>query len=136
MRGNDHAGLDCTVGTWSPGITAVGVFLFFGAIMASIAATTLLSRGTVLDLAWDLNPNAYRKLAPFGSAVGVLFLLLGAALTAAGIGWFRRRLWGWRLTVVIITTQVLGDVIDCIRGDLLRGVAGIIIAGALMLFLL
>jgi hypothetical protein len=113
----------------------VGVFLFFGAIMASIAGTTLLSRGTVLDRVWDLNPSAYRQLAPYGSAVGIFFLLLGAALTTAGIGWFRSRLWGWRLTVVIITTQVLGDVVNCIRGDFLRGVAGIIIAGALILFL-
>jgi hypothetical protein len=37
----------------------------------------------------------------------------------AGIGWFRRRLWGWRLVVVIIATQVLGDVVSFVRGDLL-----------------
>jgi hypothetical protein len=46
------------------------------------------------------------------------------------------RLWGWRLAIVIITTQVLGDVVNCVRGDLLRGGTGIIIAGALLLFLL
>ena len=71
-----------------------------------------------------------------GNTVGIFFLLLGAALTTAGIGWFRRRLWGWRLAVVIIATQVLGDVVNCVRGDLLRGGTGFIIAGALLLFLL
>ena len=104
--------------------------------MASLAATTLLWRGMALDRLWALNPIAYKQLAPLGSMVGVFFLLLGAALTAAGIGWFRRRVWGWRLAVVIIATQVLGDVVNCVRGDLLRGGTGVIIAGALLMFLL
>lgn len=114
----------------------MGIFLFFGAIMASLAATTLLLRGTALDRIWDLNPTAYKQLAPLSGTVGILFLLLGSALTIAGIGWFRRRLWGWRLAVLIIATQVLGDVVNCVRGDLLRGGTGVIIAGALLLFLL
>jgi hypothetical protein len=131
MRDNDHTGLDVV-----PGFTAIGIFLFFGAVMASLAATTLLWRGTALDRVWALNPIAYRQLAPVDGWVGVLFLLLGAALTTAGIGWFRRRLWGWRVAVVIIAIQVLGDVVNCVRGDWLRGGAGIVIAGALLLFLL
>ena len=84
---------------------------------------------------WALNPMAYKQLAPLGGTVGIFFALLGAVLTAAGIGWFRRRLWGWRLAVVIIAVQVLGDVVNCIRGDWLRGGTGVIIAGALFLFL-
>jgi hypothetical protein len=124
------------VGSKTTGFTAIGVFLFFGAMMASLAAATLLWRGSALDRIWALNPIAYKQLAPLGRTVGILFLLLVAALTTAGIGWFRRRLWGWRLAVVIIATQVLGDVVNCVRGDLLRGGIGVIIAGALLLFLL
>jgi len=135
MRAN-RTGLDLAVGPKTPGFTAVGIFLFFAAVMASLAATTLLWRGTVLDRVWALNPTAYKQLAPVGGTVGILFLLLGAALATAGIGWFRRRLWGWRLAVAIITAQVLGDVVNSVRGDWLRGGAGIIIAGALLLFLL
>ena len=114
----------------------MGIFLFFGAAMATLAATTLLWRGTMLDRVWALNPMAYRQLAPLGGMVGILFLLLGAALAIAGIGWFRCRLWGWRLAVGIISTQVLGDVFNCVRGDWLRGGTGVAIAGALLLFLL
>ena len=41
------------------GFAAVGIFLFFGATMASLAAITLLWRGTSLDRIWSLNPAAY-----------------------------------------------------------------------------
>jgi hypothetical protein len=136
MRDDDRIGLDLAVGYKAPGFTAIGIFLFFGAIMASLAATTLLWRGTPLDHFWALNPTAYKQLAPQGGTFGILFLLLGVGLTTAGIGWFRRRLWGWRLAVAIIATQVLGDVVNCVRGDWLRGGTGIVIAGALLLFLL
>ena len=137
MRINDRAASDLTVRPKTPaGFAGIGIFLFFGATMASLAATTLLWRGTALDRIWMLNPIAYKQLAPFGSTAGVLFLLLSAVLTAAGIGWFRRRLWGWRLAVGIIAMQVLGDVVNCLRGDWLRGGIGVIIAGTLLLFLL
>jgi len=136
MRDNDRTGLDLALGPKPPRFTAIGIFLFFGAIMANLAATTFLWRGTALDRIWTLNPIAYTRLAHLGRTVGILFLLLSAALTTAGIGWFRRRLWGWRLAVVIIATQVLGDVVNCVRGDLLRGGTGVIIAGALLMFLL
>jgi len=37
--------------------------------------------------------------------------------------------------VAIIAIQLLGDTINLARGDLLRGATGIIIAGALLLYL-
>ena len=121
MRSNESYQLRLAVGPKPLGFTAIGIFLFFGAVMASLAAATLLWRGTALDRVWVFNPTAYMQLAPQGRAVGILFLLLGVALITAGIGWFRRRLWGWRLAVAIISTQVLGDVVNCVRGDWLRG---------------
>jgi len=123
------------VGRKARGFNAIGIFLFFGAVMAGLAAITLLWRGTPLDRLWVLNQMAYKRLVPTGRPVGILFLLLSGALTTAGIGWFRRRPWGWRLAVVIIATQVVGDLVNCVRGDLLRGGTGVIIAGALLLFL-
>ena len=136
MRNNDRTGLDLAIRPKTPGFTAIGICLFLGAVMASLAGTTLLWRGTALDRLWALNPTAYKQLAPLGGIVGIFFLVLGAALITAGIGWFRRRLWGWRLALVIVSTQVLGDVVNCVRGDWLRGGTGAIIAGALLLFLL
>jgi hypothetical protein len=118
------------------GITAIGIFLLFGAVMASLAGTTLVWQGHALGRIWVLNPRAYKDLAPFGKTVGILFLLLGATLAVAGTAWFKRRLWGWRVAVAIIAAQVLGDLVNVFTGDFVRGGLGFIIAGALLLYLL
>src|SRR5229473_5086726 len=126
-----------TVRTASPlAMTAVGVFLVFGSCMSGLAGTTLVWSGTTLDRIWALNPAAYRKLAPIGETVGPLFLLLSATMVVASLGWFKRRVWGWRLTVGIVSTQVGGDLINFVRGDLLRGGAGLAIASGLLFYLL
>ncbi len=123
-------------GPSSRALTGIGIFLFFGAVMASLAGITLLSRGTVLEWMWTLNPAAHKQLVPFGPAAGILFLLRGAALAVAGAGWFKRRLWGWRLAVAIIATQVLGDLVNALRGEVVKGAIGFTIAGALLFYVL
>lgn len=119
-----------------PGFHAIGVFLIFGATMAAFAAATLIWPGTPLDRAWSLNPTAHRQLAPLGTKIGVLFLLLSFALVTSGVGWLRHQRWGWRLTVIIIGTQIAGDLFNFVRGDRLRGSVGVAIAGALLVYLL
>jgi hypothetical protein len=123
------------LGERSAGIVSFGIFLFFGAAMAALAGTTLIWRGTILDGVWKLNPTGYRQLATLDRSVGIVFLLLSGLMAVAGIGWFRRRHWGWRLSVAIIAVQVLGDLFNLLRGDLIRSGIGSTIAGALLLYL-
>lgn len=70
-----------------------------------------------------------------GPGVGIAFLLLSGLMAIAGIGWFRRRHWGWRLAVAIIAVQVLGDLVNFLRGDFILGRIGSITAGALLWYL-
>ena len=119
----------------SLGIVAVGIFLFFGATMAALAGTTLISRGTILDGVWKLDTTGYKQLAALGRSVGILFLLLSGSMAVGGTGWFRRSHWGWSLAVAIIATQVLRDLVNLFRGDFIRGGIGTTIAGALLLYL-
>lgn len=122
--------------THSHNITAVGIFLVFGAIMALIAGIALARPGTMLDRMWILNPRAHEQLAPFGRKIGIPFLLLSLSLAAAAVGWFNHRLWGWRLAVFIIAAQVLGDLFNVFLGHLIEGGVGVAIAGALLVYLL
>jgi hypothetical protein len=118
------------------GMKVVGIFLFFGSLMAFLAGTTFLWQGTILDRMWVLNASAHDRLAPWGAVMGIFFLLLSATLLGAGVGWLRRRRWGWWLAVGIIATQVFGDLINVFLGDIVRGLTGFIIATALLFYLL
>jgi len=118
------------------GMTAMGVFLLFGAAMALIAGTSLMRPGTALDRMWALNPRAYHELSPLGRSAGFLFLLLALALALTGMSWLKRRRWGWRLAVVIIGTQVLGNLVSIFLGRIVEGVVGFTIAGALLLYII
>jgi hypothetical protein len=117
-------------------LTAIGVFLLFGAAMAFVAGASLVRRGTPLDRMWALNPHAYEQLAPLGKPVGLFFLFLALALALAGTGWLKRERWGWRLAVVIIGTQVLGDLVNIFLGRVVEGVVGVTIAGTLLFYVI
>jgi len=117
-------------------LTALGIFLFFASLMAFLAGATLVWTGTILDRMWLLNPRAYQRLAPLGKLVGIPFLILSVMLALAATGWFKRRLWAWWLAVAIIATQILGDAVNLLLGHLLEGATGVLIAGALLFYLL
>jgi len=117
------------------GMTAIGIFLLFGSATALLAGISLVRPGTTLDHLWALNPHAYKQLAPLGRTVGPLFLLLSALLGIAGTGWLRRRKWGWQLAVTIIAIQIVGDVVSALRGQVVPGSVGVVVAGALLLYM-
>ena len=118
------------------GLTAFGVFLFWGAAMATLAGVTLVWRGTMLDHIWSLNPRAYSQLGPLGYKAGILMLVVAAALSVAGVGWFNRCHWAWSLAVAIIATQIAGDVVNLYLGRVIEGAIGVAAAGALLFYLL
>src|SRR5215467_5654069 len=113
---------------------AVGIFLLFGAAMASTAGISLVAHGTVLDRMWALNPRAYNELEPLGKIVGVPFLLLAFVLAFAGVGWFKRRRWGWLLTVVIMAVQLLANLVNIFEGRVVEGGVGVTVAVALLVY--
>jgi hypothetical protein len=88
---------DCYTGKRPRGAIAVGAFFLWGSVMASLAAITLMWRGTALDRIWLLHPRGYRQLVPFGNCAGTLFFVLAVGLSICGVGWLNRRLWAWPL---------------------------------------
>jgi hypothetical protein len=117
------------------GWLAIGIFLLWGAAMATFAGVTLISPGTVFDRAWILNPAGHAGLMALGRWVGFLFPLLGLILAAAGIGWLKRRRWGWMLAVLLITGNAVGDLARLVSGVWVEGAVGVLIAGALLIYM-
>jgi hypothetical protein len=91
--------------------------------------------GTFLDALWALNPNGHAELVPFSKVAGPAFLILSAALAATAIGWFRRRHWGWLWGISIIAINATGDLVNLARGETLKGVTGVVIAGLLLTYI-
>ena len=118
------------------GLTAFGVFLFWGAAMATLASVTLVWRGTMLDHIWSLNPGAFSQLAPLGARAGIPLLIVAGALNTAGVGRFNRRHWAWSLAVAIIATQIAGDLVNLYLGRVIDGAIGVAAAGSLLFYLL
>ena len=117
------------------GCIPIGVFFVFGATMAAYAAITLAWPGTPLDALWVLNSRGHEGLATLGRIASVPFCVLSAALACAAVGWFRRRRWGWVLGVTIIGINMAGDLGQLVIGERLRGIVGVVIAGALLAYM-
>jgi len=113
----------------------LGAFLVFATTMASLAGFLLLKPGTVLDRAWALNPRAHEQLAPLGPWMGVAFLLLAVLAAYTARLWFQRRILGWRIATASIAIQAIGDAVNFFHGERLAGLAGLIIASALLVLL-
>ena len=64
-----------------------------------------------------------------------MMLVVSIACAFAALGLWRRVRWGRWLAVVLLTANLVGDVVNALRGDL-RTLVGIPIAGALILYLL
>ena len=119
-----------------PAIVGIGIFLAFASCMAALAGAMLIWPGTVPDKLWTLNETAHVELRKAGPYFGPLFWTLSIVLIVTAAGWFRQHAWAFRLTAAIICVQLAGDLVNLLRGDFVRGAAGIVIAGALLSYLL
>lgn len=118
------------------GFLPLGVFFFLGSVMAAYAAITLLKPGTFLDRGWALNRTAHTELASLGKMVAAPFGVLAVVLSLAGVGWLRRRYWGWLLSVSLIAANLAGNVAHLALGDWLRSGVGVVIAGLLLAYMI
>jgi hypothetical protein len=83
----------------------------------------------------DAESSRLQRTRPIRKANGLLFLSLDTALAIASTGWLKRRPWEWQLALVIVETQVLGDITNIFYGRIIQGVVGITIAGALLFYI-
>lgn len=113
----------------------IGVFFIFGATTAAYAAITLAWPGTALDALWALNKRGHEGLVWLGEIAAIPFVVVSIALACAAVGWFRRRRWGWVLGVTIIGINIAGDVSQVVMGERLKGAVGVVIAGALLIYM-
>src|SRR5436190_12029567 len=112
--------------------TIAGVLSCVSAVIAATAAVTLLAPDTPLGAIWSIKPVEYAQLRSLGPLVGVGFVALALVAVVAAWGAFRRRRWAWWLIVIALAINALSDAFRAVRGDVLEGALGVVIAGAIL----
>src|SRR5215475_1623389 len=87
-------------------------FFAFGATMCALTVVLLLFPGSGLDSLWRFNPNARLAFQSLGYWSLVLMATVGAACLFAAIGLWQARPWGTWLALVILSINMLGDLIN------------------------
>jgi hypothetical protein len=118
------------------GIILLCFFFTFGVLASGLSAVMLLAPGTPLDVLWRLNPHAHEGFLRMGRSAVVLMSAVCLACTAAALGLWRRRPWGYWTAMVILSMNLLGDIINSLLGREWRTLVGVPIAGLMILYLL
>lgn len=110
-------------------------FFAFGAMMCALTLLLLLFPGGTFDWLWRLNPEAQLAFQSLGRWSLLLMLTVGAACLMAAIGLWRGKSWGTRLALIILSVNVVGDIVNSVFRHDYRTLVGLPV-GAAMIFLL
>ena len=120
-----------------PFVVKVLIVLFVIGVAASlISIISLTFPGSFLEPVWKLNPRAREGFAQMGGWSIVLMAVVCVTCLITAIGLWRGLRWGYWLAVVVLFTNLVGDVINVIVGTDRRAVVGIPIVLLLLFYLL
>ncbi len=89
-----------------------------------------------MEVIWLAYPPRRGILMPYHASLGPGFLGLAVVMAAASVGCFLQRRWGWRLAVTIFAVNGLSDAGQLIVGHVVEGAIGVVVAGAILFYLM
>jgi uncharacterized membrane protein (DUF2068 family) len=117
------------------GLKLLAIFFAFGACMCALTIWLLLFPGGALDSLWRLNPEAHAAFQWIGRLSILLMAIVGVACAFAAVGLARNAKWGRWLGILILATNLVGDLTNaCVRHDF-RTLIGVPIAAAMIFYL-
>jgi hypothetical protein len=119
-----------------PGVTALGLFFVFGAVMSGLAAVMLLSPGSVLEPLWRLNSRARGGFAVMGLWGALLMATVCLACGVTTLGLLRCRRWGYWMALAILSINLAGDTANAVIARDWHTLVGLPIGGAMIAYLL
>lgn len=117
------------------GITALSIFLLFGAAASFVSSVSLLFPGSFLEPMWQLNPRAREGFAGIGVWAVILMCAVCVGCASASVGLWRGARWGYWLALSLLAINLLGDIINVITGAEPRAAIGIPIVLTILAFL-
>jgi hypothetical protein len=110
-------------------------FFAFGAAMCTLTIVLLLFPGTALDPLWRLNPDARIGFQSIGEMAILLMLVVGTGCAFAAVGLWQSSRWGLRLALIILSLNIICDLINAVMRHDYRALIGLPIGGAMIFYL-
>ena len=95
----------------------------------------LLFPGSLLQPLWRLNPSAQQGFTRLGPWAILLMVIVGAACAVAAAGLWRCTRLGYRTAVVILSLNIIGDLMNALIIRDWRPLVGLPVGGAMIWYL-
>lgn len=118
------------------GVSALSVFFSAATLITIVAAVSLLFPNGLLEPIWRLNPRARAGLGVLGMWAVLLFLIVGLACAVAAFGLWQKRWWGYCTAIVVLSINLLADLINVVSGSEPRAIIGVPIVALIIIYLL
>lgn len=105
-----------------------------GAVISFTTAVALFFPGSFPYQMWKLNPRAQQGFAKIGVWAVVLMLTVSAGCGLSAFGLWNGKLWGYRLAIALLITNLVGDVYNVISRTEPRAAVGIPIVILILVF--
>ena len=120
-----------------PFVVTVLIVLFVIGVTASlISVISLTFPGSFLEPVWKLNPRAREGFAQMGGWSILLMSVVCVTCLLTAIGLWRGLRWGYWLAALVLTVNLVGDLINVLVGTDRRALVGIPIVLLLLTYLL
>jgi len=103
--------------------------------MCTLTIVLLLFPGTALDPLWRLNPDAHVAFQSVGKWAVLLMFVVATGCAFAAVGLWRSSLWGIRIALIILSLNIIGDLLNALGRHDYRALIGLPIGGAMIFYL-
>jgi hypothetical protein len=117
------------------GMKILIAFFAVAPLISTVAGISLLLPGSFLDKMWELKKADYATMHTYAIPIGLVLLVLGAAMTATFFGLIGRKRWALWSAIVIIGANGISDAASAIAQHKLENLAGVLIAGLIVWYL-
>lgn len=111
------------------------IFFAAGALICLVTMLALAFPGGFLEPVWRLRLEARTEFQKIGNWSVLLMAVVGAACGFAAVGLAKNAEWGRRLSIVVLTVNLVGDSLNALLRHDARTLIGLPIGGQMILYL-